>query len=52
MCSYYTDKDILNMFPLNYDELKEEEQDRILYEISLSCNVSVDKLLEVYYMED
>ena len=47
MSSYYSDKDILEMFPLNYDELGDEEQVRIIQDIALSCDVSVDRVLEV-----
>lgn len=47
MSSYYTDKDILDMFPLNYDELDNEDQVRIIQDVALSCDISVDRVLEV-----
>ena len=47
MSNYYTNKDILDMFPLNYDELDNEEQVRIIADIALSCDMSVDRVLEV-----
>ena len=46
MSSYYTNKNILDMFPLNYDELDSEEQSKIIQDIALSCDVSVDRILE------
>lgn len=47
MSSYYTDKDISDMFPLNYEELDNEEQSRIIQNIALSCDISIDRVLEV-----
>lgn len=47
MSSYYTNKDILDMLPLNYDELDDEKQVRIIEDIALSCDVSIDRVLEV-----
>lgn len=47
MCSYYDKKDILDMFPLNYDELDNEKQVRIIQDIALSCNMSIDKVIEL-----
>lgn len=46
MSSYYSDKDILDMFPLNYDDLDNEEQVRIIQEVALICDVSVDRVLD------
>lgn len=46
MSNYYNDKDILDMFPLNYEELDNDEQVKIIQEIALSCDVSVDRVLE------
>lgn len=47
MSSCYINKDILDMLPLNYDELDNEEQVRIIQDIALSCDMSVDRVLEV-----
>lgn len=52
MSSYYSDKDILDMFPLNYKKLREDEKDRIIDEVFCNCDVSMDRILEVLGNED
>lgn len=47
MSSYYSDKDILDLFPLNYEELDDNEKVRVIQEVAMMADVSVDKVLEV-----
>lgn len=45
----YTDKEILEMFPLNYDELSNDEQVKIIQNIALVCDISVGRVISVLY---
>ena len=47
MSSYYTNQDVLDAFPLNYDELDDEEKVRVIQDIAMSFDMSVDKVLEI-----
>ena len=47
MSSFYNDKDILDLFPINYDELDDNEKVRVIQEVAIMADVSVDKVIEV-----
>jgi hypothetical protein len=47
MSSYYNNKDILDLFPLNYEELDDDEKVRVIQEVAIMADVSVDKVIEI-----
>jgi hypothetical protein len=47
MSSYYSNKDILDLLPLNYEELDDNEKIRIIQQVAIMADVSVDKVIEV-----
>ena len=47
MSSWMDDKDILDCFPLNYEELDDNEKVQVIQEVALTCDVSVDKVIEI-----
>ena len=46
--SNYTNKDIQDMFPSNYDELDSGEQAAIIQDIARNTGLSVDQVLSVF----